>query len=160
MRTLKFRRRLARITGFVSTTVLVAGIALAAPATATSLGTWSRSTTGASGGGTVSVSNGYIRNVLHITDTKADGSCAYVWTEFQHHDALLMLWFKSTNSPNPARSEVCGNGTTLYTTVQASINNVDAVFADKIRLKVTVCRNVNNAFDNCSDSFLSASYSL
>lgn len=150
------RRRLTRVTASLSVVMLIAGLVLATDASAASLGSWSRSTTGASGGGTVSVSNGYISNSLHISDTKADGSCAYVTTEWQHHDGLVQLWFKSDSQ----RSEVCGNGTTLYTTPRRSIDSIDAIFTDKLRVKVTVCRNVNNAFDNCSDSFLSASYSI
>ena len=134
----------------------VATVVASIPASASVLDTWSRSTTGAAGSGSIEVKNGYLYNYLGISDTKADGDCAYVVTEWQHHSGLLGLWFKSTSE----RTTDCGNNTTLYTSVRRSINDIDAPETDKLRVKVTVCRNVNNASDNCSGSYLSPSYSI
>ena len=136
--------------------IVIAGTMSMAPASAAVLGNWSRSTTGAAGSGKIEVKNGYIYNTLSIKDTKADGDCAYVTTEWQHHNGLLGLWYKSDSE----RTTQCGNGITLFTSVRRSINSIDAPLSDKLRVKVTVCRNVNNAGDNCSDSYLSPSYEL
>lgn len=147
------RRTLRRAAILVSAGLIVTAVS-AAPASAQVLDTWSRSTTGAAGSGSIDVTNGYLRNVLAISDIKADGDCAYVETTWDHHDSILHAWFKVSSE----RKTVCGNGTTLLATVQRSLDSLSSLFSDAVRVKVKVCRNVNNAPDNCSGTYQSPSY--
>jgi hypothetical protein len=150
----KNRRWRLRTGAAVVTAVVIATMLWVAPASATVLDTWSRSTTGAAGSGSIEVKNGYVYNHLRIADTKADGHCAYVVTTFDHHDAVLHLWF----SVGSDRVTDCGNGTTTFATSYMSLDDMASAFTDMIRVKVKVCRDINNASDNCSGTYQSPTY--
>jgi len=150
------RRWSLRTGAAVVTAVVIATLLWVAPASAGVLDTWSRSTTGAAGRGTIEVKNGYVYNYLRIADTKADGHCAYVVTTFDHHNSILKLWFAVGSD----RVTNCGNGTTTFATSYMSLDDMAQAFTDKIRVKVRVCRDINNASDNCSGTYQSPTYSV
>jgi hypothetical protein len=150
----KIRRWTLRTGATVGASVILATTLWLAPASATELGSWERATTGASGSGDIEVINGYVYNFLHIADTKADGHCAYVVTTFDHHDAFLKLWF----AVGTDRVTDCGNGTYTVDTSYMSLDAMSQAFTDMIRVKVRVCRDINNAPDNCSGTYQSPTY--
>ena len=148
------RRWRLRTAAAVGTAVIIATMLWVAPASATELGSWERSTTGAAGSGTIEITNGYVYNFLHIADTKADGHCAYVVTTFDHHNAIEHLWW----SVGTDRVTDCGNGTYTVDTSYMSLDAMSQAFTDMIRVKVRDCRDINNAPDNCSGTYQSPTY--
>jgi hypothetical protein len=115
---------------------------------------WSRSTTGASGSGTYSRPAQTYYLTYRITDTKADGSCAYVVFRPQVYYEYTGTWLSVGYSGYQVRYDVCGNGNVrsggVYIDVWAVMSPVDHTAGSKIRMYIRVCRNVNNASDNCS----------
>jgi hypothetical protein len=148
------RRWRLRTGAVVVTAVVIATMLWVAPASAVVLDTWSRSTTGAAGSGTIEVKNGYVYNYLRIADTKADGHCAYVVSTFDHYNAVLHAWF----SVGTDRVTDCGNGTTTFATSYMSLDDMSGPFTERIRVKVRVCRDINNATDNCSGTYQSPAH--
>ena len=77
-----------------------------------------------------------------------------VATTFDHHDVVEHLWW----SVGTDRVEDCGNGTYTVETSWMSLDAMSQAFTDMIRVKVRVCRDINNARDNCSDTYQSPTY--
>ncbi|MER7073933.1 hypothetical protein [Terrabacter sp. NPDC000476] len=147
------KRIAARSSALIGTTValLFVGNSMAHAQT----GTWSLSTTGASSSGSWSTSAQTYSFSASVKDTKADGSCAYITFRPKVHYGYTGTWFGVGLSGYELRKEVCGNGTTLYTwpsiNVLDKMSALDKTAGDKIKMNIRVCRNVNNAGDNCSE---------
>lgn len=119
---------------------------------------YSRSVTGAYGYGSISFGNGNIYTVAsRIKDTRSDGECAYVVFRPQVQYSRIGVWLSVGLTGYEVRKQVCGYGTTLYSTVTIDVDNhmsaLDESLATANRLYIRVCRNVNNAGDPCSNFY-------
>lgn len=134
--------------------ISVAMLFAASTAAHAQTGTWSLSTTGASSSGSWSTSAQTYSFTARVKDTRADGSCAYVVFRPQVRIAYLGTWLSVGPTGYELRKQVCGNGSTLFTSPKINVFDkmsvVDKTAGDKIRMYIRVCRDVNLKPDNCS----------
>lgn len=90
-----------------------------------------------------------------VTDTASDGSCAYVRIRPKVHYSTgpIGTWFTAGGSGWESRHEVCGHGSVRSFGVNVNVGSImsaaDRTFSDAYKIEIAVCRNVNNAGDNC-----------
>ncbi len=153
-------RGLRRVVAVLVGAIFVA--TLASPAEAAT--SWSRKTSGASGWGSYSRSHQTYTIKYTLHDTKSDGDCAYVLFRPQIQWATKVPgWVSVGTKGYEKRHTVCGWGKSAKGTdridVWARMNTVDRHLATKMRMRIKVCRDINNRRDNCSE-FVTAAVDL
>ena len=143
------RRMLLRTAMALGLTVVM--VLLASPAQAA---TWSLSTTGAKASGSYSLSAQTYYVSARITDTAADGSCAYVVFRPQVYYGYTNTWLSVGATGYEERYDVCGSGAVRSVSSNINVYNrmssLDRTAGSKIRMYIRVCRDVSWGSDNCS----------
>lgn len=99
-----------------------------------------------------------------VYDIKKDDACAYVRFRPQvKYEGPASAWLSVGWSGYEKRVEVCGWGKSKKGSVSINVwdkmSAVDRTLGVAIRMQISVCRNRNNAKDNCS-TFVSAKHDI
>ncbi len=157
-----------QITRVVVVAATTTGLAIASAVAATSHAhaatSWERTTTGATGWGSLSRSSMTYKLTYTVYDIKKDDACAYVRFRPQvKYEGPASVWLSVGWSGYEKRVEVCGWGKSKKGTVSINVwdkmSSVDRALGVAIRMQISVCRNRNNAVDNCS-TFVSAKHDI
>lgn len=88
---------------------------------------------------------------LYLTDQALDGHCVYWQVQGYRNNAPDAMWERMT-------SDTCGSGTTRYYSGTKDIRWWGEMAFTGYRVKI--CRNINNAPDQCSEASRTATRSL
>jgi hypothetical protein len=130
--------------------VLAVGALLAGPVSAAHAASLSRSTEGASMSGSTSFRNGYAYLNATLKDKLPDGSCVYVltsWTVYSTDSLGQVTWQPGLSD----RTDLCGSGKSVSVEDRGDPVGKNPT---KIQISTKVCRNRNNARDNCSSPYI------
>ena len=156
---------ISRRIGFVAAAAgMAVTSAVAAAPQASAATSWERTTTGATGWGSLSRSSMTYKSSYTVYDIKKDGDCAYVRFRPQvKYEGPVSAWLSVGLSGYEKRIEVCGWGKWKKGSVSINVwdkmSSVDRALGVAIRMQISVCRNRNNRVDNCS-TFVSAKYDI